>query len=78
MEASEGVVRPLSVLETVCCLECGEAYMRRAGGADTVLSNPGCPECGYLGWIPVTVPAERERPRRFAAGQQPLRPLRSH
>ena len=48
---------PLSVLETVRCLECGEVYAKPAAGG-TVETNPGCPTCGYVGWIPVSLPAE--------------------
>jgi hypothetical protein len=45
----------LSVLESVRCLECGFVYSKPAGGG-TVRQNPGCPECGYVGWVSVTVP----------------------
>ena len=40
----------LAVVENVRCLECGAVYAKpRAGG--TVRENPGCPDCGYVGWI---------------------------
>jgi hypothetical protein len=42
-----------------------------AGG--TVNQNPGCPTCGYLGWIPVSLPQERESPPHSAAGRPRLR-----
>jgi predicted nucleic acid-binding Zn-ribbon protein len=61
----------LAVVESVRCLECGEVYAKpRAGG--TVKENPGCPECGYVGWIS-TAPAVSEDwlPSRSAAGRQP-------
>ena len=62
----------LTVVESVRCLECDAVYAKpRAGG--TVRENPGCPECGYVGWIatsPATFNAEA-LPRRSAAGQQP-------
>jgi predicted nucleic acid-binding Zn-ribbon protein len=62
----------LAVVESVRCLECGEVYAKpRAGG--TVKENPGCPECGYVGWIS-TAPAavsEEWRPSRSAVGRQP-------
>ena len=61
----------LAVVESVRCLECGEVYAKpRAGG--TVKENPGCPECGYVGWIS-TAPAFSEEwlPSRSAAGRQP-------
>lgn len=41
---------PLTALETVRCLSCWSAYAKPAGGG-TVRSNPGCPECGYVGWV---------------------------
>jgi predicted nucleic acid-binding Zn-ribbon protein len=39
------------VLESVSCLECGSTYAKPVGGG-TAQANPGCPECGYLGWLP--------------------------
>jgi hypothetical protein len=33
--------------EMVRCLHCGTVYSQPAGGHDA----PGCPECGYVGWI---------------------------
>jgi hypothetical protein len=42
------------VLESVRCLECGYEYSKPAGGG-TSATNPGCPECGYLGWLPMAV-----------------------
>ena len=65
----------LKVVESVRCLECGAVYAKpRAGG--TVQENPGCPECGYVGWMATTPPplSEDARPRRSAAGQQPDQP----
>ena len=40
----------LSRIETVRCLSCGAAYAKPSGGG-TVRANPGCPECGYVGWV---------------------------
>jgi hypothetical protein len=40
----------LTVLESVQCLECGAVYAKPADGG-TVRENPGCPECGYVGWV---------------------------
>ena len=37
-------------IETVRCLSCGEAYAKPAGGG-TVQAKPGCPDCGYVGWV---------------------------
>ena len=53
------------MLETVRCLECGAVYAKPAGGG-TVYANPGCPSCGYVGWIPLSVPGARPAPRRRA------------
>jgi predicted nucleic acid-binding Zn-ribbon protein len=53
----------LSVLERVRCLECGTVYAKPSrGGTNRV--NPGCPECGYVGWLAVDIPTrvpERHR-----------------
>jgi hypothetical protein len=43
--------------EGVRCLECGVAYSKPTDGG-TVAKNPGCPMCGYVGWIPLN-PVER-------------------
>ena len=54
----------LTVIESVRCLECGTTYAKPAGGG-TVRQNPGCPDCGYVGWISLAVaasaPSERSR-----------------
>ena len=70
-------LRPLALLESVCCLECNEIYSKPSAGG-TVQKNPGCPACGYVGWIPVSRPAEGSALRRSAAGRPRLRflPLR--
>ena len=57
MEATARVLMPLRLLEMVLCLECGLSYSKPLGGG-TVENNPGCPECGYLGWLPVRLPPE--------------------
>jgi hypothetical protein len=60
----------LTVLESVRCLECGALYSKPADGG-TVRENPGCPECGYVGWVVATTPiTEALPPRRSAAGPQ--------
>ncbi len=73
MEETPDTYAPLAVLETVRCLECGDVYSKPVGGG-TVQMNPGCPTCGYVGWIPISVPAEPRARRRYAAGlrQTPL------
>lgn len=40
----------LTVLESVRCLECGLVYAKPSSGG-TVQANPGCPDCGYVGWV---------------------------
>ena len=63
----------LSVLESVRCLECGAVYSKPADGG-TVRENPGCPDCGYVGWMEASPPVFNEGwlPRRSAAGPQPF------
>ena len=61
--------RSLEVLQSVRCLECSSIYMKPGGGG-TAASNPGCPECGYLGWSPVSA-EEGSLQRRFAVGHPP-------
>jgi hypothetical protein len=51
--------------ETVLCRDCGLAYEKPAARS-TVRANPGCPECGSLGWTPAAddvTPGARARPR---------------
>ena len=64
--------RGLRVLESVRCLDCGYGYSKPVSGG-TAEANPGCPECGYLGWLPFsreTAPplhsSEDPQRRRFA------------
>jgi hypothetical protein len=59
------VSRSVVVLEGVRCLSCGVTYSKPAFGG-TVEKNPGCPGCGYLGWIPVSPAA----PLRLASLSQ--------
>ena len=40
--------------QTVTCLECGKAYPKPKNG-NTTARNPGCPNCGYVGWLEVEV-----------------------
>jgi hypothetical protein len=55
----------LALLESVRCLECGEIYSKpNAGGM--VQKNPGCPTCGYVGWIPISLPGASRARRRSA------------
>jgi hypothetical protein len=67
----------LTALESVRCLECGTVYSKPSGGGTTE-KNPGCPECGYVGWISTAVSftPSFER-RRSAADPLPGRRARS-
>jgi hypothetical protein len=59
----------LAVVESVRCLECGGVYAKPAGGG-TVRANPGCPDCGYVGWLAVSIPISKEfSQHRFFAGR---------
>ena len=57
----------LAALEPVRCLGCGTEYAKPSAGG-TLSTNPGCPHCGYVGWLPssasVNAPLRRDR---FAA-----------
>jgi hypothetical protein len=66
----------LAVLKSVRCLECGEVYSKPVAGG-TVQKNPGCPECGYVGWIPISLPAERGELLRFVEDLRPRLHVRS-
>jgi hypothetical protein len=59
-----GDPQPLARIERVRCLNCSAAYVKPVGGG-TVTANPGCPECGYVGWV-------RERPP-LSQDAEPLR-----
>ena len=61
----------LTVLESVRCLECGLVYAKPSGGG-TVQANPGCPDCGYVGWAGASIRpfTESWTPRHFDAGHQ--------
>ena len=65
-----GVMAPypeLSALESVRCLECGKEYGKPTAGG-TLSTNPGCPYCGYVGWLPSTASLNGPwRRDRFAA-----------
>jgi hypothetical protein len=61
----------LHLVATVRCLACGTVYPKPAA-LGTAESNPGCPRCGYVGWVPAEadsdaeVMAGRGQPRSFA------------
>ena len=45
----------LARIARVRCLGCNATYIKPAAGS-TVDSNPGCPECGYVGWVTTSAP----------------------
>jgi hypothetical protein len=60
---------PLSRIEQVRCLSCGMVYVKPSGGG-TVSANPGCPVCGYVGWVLDTSAVRRDaRQLRSVAGR---------
>jgi hypothetical protein len=61
----------VSMFESVRCLECGAVYDKPAGGG-TVNANPGCPECGYVGWLSAAIPFRSGFVRRHS-GEDPRR-----
>jgi hypothetical protein len=58
-------------IERVRCLDCSTSYTKPADGG-TVHENPGCPRCGYLGWISTGLPTVPAAPDR-SGGDQRLR-----
>ena len=60
----------LTVLDSVRCLDCGAVYSKPSGGG-TRKQNPGCPDCGYLGWISTAVPLTPSFERRRSAADPP-------
>jgi len=65
----------LALVASVRCLECGAIYAKPSGGG-TVVQNPGCPDCGYVGWLSVSVPVSEDVGRRRSAAGR-LRNLRT-
>jgi hypothetical protein len=41
----------LQLLSSVRCLACGTVYPKPSS-LGTAESNPGCPRCSYVGWVP--------------------------
>jgi predicted nucleic acid-binding Zn-ribbon protein len=41
----------LDLVASVRCLACGTVYAKPTE-ARTAESNPGCPDCAYVGWAP--------------------------
>jgi hypothetical protein len=66
----------LAVYESVSCLECGTVYAKPSLGG-TRKSNPGCPECCYVGWVSVSSRPEEAPPRRSGEGRPQARSAQS-
>jgi hypothetical protein len=59
----------LAPVETVRCLGCGQEYAKPTGGG-TLSTNPGCPHCGYVGWLPTSSPVNAPRRRDRSAADR--------
>jgi DNA-directed RNA polymerase subunit RPC12/RpoP len=68
MDTDEKIVE----IERVRCLECGATYVKPSDGG-TVTRNPGCPRCGYVGWILATIPPPPSDWLRSDEGRSPSR-----
>jgi hypothetical protein len=57
---------------SVQCRACGAGY-EKPKARSTARANPGCPECGAVGWMPAysEVTAAGAAPHRSGAGPQP-------
>jgi hypothetical protein len=56
----------ISNVVNVRCLGCNQLYPKPLGGG-TVRANPGCPDCGYVGWVlAAEAPSEAAEPNRSA------------
>jgi Zn ribbon nucleic-acid-binding protein len=51
-------------LLAVECLQCGTTRMARRDQFKHHFESPECPECGYLGWMPVPERAKPQRAKR--------------
>jgi hypothetical protein len=57
LRISKGVTAPSPdpyAIALVRCLDCGKEYAKPTAGG-TLSTNPGCPHCGYVGWLPSSV-----------------------
>jgi predicted nucleic acid-binding Zn-ribbon protein len=61
-----------AVYQSVRCLDCGAVYAKPSRGG-TARSNPGCPECGYVGWLSEDVALRRRREQPRSDEDHPLR-----
>ena len=73
MDAADNVYR----IDRVRCLECSTTYTKPADGG-TVSENPGCPRCGYVGWILAGVPSPPAPQRRSGVDPHRRPAVQSH
>jgi predicted nucleic acid-binding Zn-ribbon protein len=59
-----GVALELDLLHIVRCLGCGAFYAKPKRGG-TISANPGCPECGYVGWLTTSSASAIAQRHRF-------------
>ncbi len=59
-------------LQSVRCLGCGNVYGKPSGGG-TLTRNPGCPGCGYVGWLSLSDRQEASQRGRSVADLQQRR-----
>ena len=72
MELYEGYETRLGyAFARVRCLDCGSPYTKPMSRG-TAAANPGCPECGYLGWSPFSA-GEGSTQNRFGVDPRPRR-----
>jgi phage FluMu protein Com len=76
MSDTSGEDRPLVVVEEVRCLDCGQVYAKPAAGG-TARTNPGCPRCGYVGWVDIKKARWERGRRRFDVDPLPRRSVQS-
>jgi predicted nucleic acid-binding Zn-ribbon protein len=78
MEGKRDEGPTFAVYENVRCLECGTVYSKPTRGG-TARANPGCPDCGYVGWIAVNMPVRAvPSQRRSDEGPRLGRSAQSH
>jgi hypothetical protein len=66
-------LRPGPRIRRVRCLDCGILYLKPTRGG-IVSTNPGCPGCGYVGWVLESPTLRRNGgPHRYV-GDLPQRP----
>ena len=70
MEGRNRLRRVAAETAGVRCLACGTEYVKPAEG-NTAIRNPGCPDCGYVGWLAASVPFTRGERSRFGGDLQP-------